>query len=108
MKMRKLHTNHRIEAREALALRDGRGSTITCISGTIWLTMEGDTRDVVLKAGESFVVDRRGLAILAAHESSVVDVCAPHRARRWWSNVVDFLDQAYGPSAIRASWNRVY
>ena len=108
MKMSKLHTNHRIPASEALALRNGRGSTIRCISGTIWLTMEGDTRDVVLTAGHSFVVNRRGLTVLAAHEASVVDVCAPRRARRWWWNVLDFIDGTYGPSAVRPSWNRVY
>jgi hypothetical protein len=108
MKMSRLHTNHEIQAREALALRNGRGSTVTCISGTIWLTMEDDSRDVVLTAGDSFVVNRRGLTILAAHEASVVDVCAPHRARRWWSNVVDFIAHAYGPAAVRASRTWAY
>ena len=108
MKMSKLHTNHPIQSREALALRNGRGSTITCISGTIWLTMENDSRDIVLTAGDSFVVNRRGLTILAAHEASVVDVCAPRRAQRWWSNVVNFIDDTYGPAAVRPSWNRVY
>src|SRR3954470_2418439 len=103
MKMSKLHTKHQIQAREALALRNARGSTITCVSGTLWVTIEGDSRDVVLTAGDTFVVNRRGLTLLAAHESSVADVCAPNRARRWWSHVVNFIDHAYGPAAIRPS-----
>ena len=108
MKMTRVHTKHRLEARAALALRNGRGSTVTCISGTVWLTMEGDTRDVVLQPGASFVVDRRGLTILAAHDASMVDVCTANRASGWWARVVDFLDRAYGPAAIRADRNWVY
>ncbi|SRR5258705_9893675 len=108
MKMSRVHTKHRLEARAALALRNGRGSVVTCITGTVWLTMEGDTRDVVLQPGASFVVDQRGLTILAAHEASVVDVCTTRRAPRWWVRVVDFLDRTYGPAAIRAERNGVY
>ena len=108
MKMSRVHTKHRLERYGAVALRDGRGSVVTCISGAIWLTMEGDTRDVVLEPGASFVVDRRGLTILAAHEASVVDVCVTNRAPRWWTRVVDFLDRNYGPAAIRAERKWVY
>jgi hypothetical protein len=108
MKMTRVHTKHKLERYGALALREGRGSVVTCISGTIWLTMEGDTRDVVLEPGASFVVDRRGLTILAAHEASVVDVCVTNRAPRWWTRVVDFLDRNYGPAALKPARKWVY
>ena len=108
MSMTNLHTKHRLERFGAVALRNRRGSTVTCVSGTLWLTMEGDTRDIVLAAGASFVVDRDGLTILAAHQASVVDVSAPQRAPGWWTRVVDFLDRTYGPAAIRPSRKWVY
>ena len=108
MKMRKLHTTHKLERYGAMALRNGRGSIVTCVSGAVWLTMEGDTRDIVLEPGDSFVVDRRGLTIIAAHEPTEIDVCAPNRAPRWWASIVDFVAQTYGPAAIRADRRWVY
>ncbi len=49
MNMTEMHTKHRLERYGAVALRDARGSTVTSISGTLWLTMEGDSRDIVLE-----------------------------------------------------------
>ena len=81
MNMTEMHTKHRLERYGAVALRDARGSTVTSISGTLWLTMEGDSRDIVLNPGASFVVERDGLTIVAAHQASVVDVAGPQQTR---------------------------
>lgn len=51
---------------ESVAIREGLGWTITCESGTAWLTQQHDTRDVVLSPGESFRLDRSGLAVVHA------------------------------------------
>lgn len=37
------------------AFHDG---TIECLSGCIWITHDGDCRDIVLQQGQSHVVDR--------------------------------------------------
>jgi pseudouridine-5'-phosphate glycosidase len=102
------HTKHELAARARLALRDIGGATITCLSGSIWLTMEGDSRDVMLAPGTSFKVERDGLTLLAAHEASVVQVQAKAAARNWWNRWVDFIDRTYGPAAIRPSRKWVY
>ena len=81
MNMTEMHTKHRLERYGAVALRDARGSTVTSISGTLWLTMEGDSRDIVVNPGASFVVERDGLTIVAAHQASVVDVAGAANAR---------------------------
>jgi hypothetical protein len=101
MNMHKTHTRHQIGPRHGLALRDARGRSVQCVSGSVWLTMEGDHRDVVLSPGASFVVDRDGLTLLAAQQPSAVQVSAQNQTKSWWDRVVDFIDQTYGPGALR-------
>ena len=55
-----------LRAREVLNIRDGRGLAVRCVTGALWITQDGDTDDVVLKAGQCFVLDRRGLALVSA------------------------------------------
>lgn len=59
---------------ETLLLRDNdylhvdraKGWIVTAMSGTVWITQDGDVRDIVLEAGERFTFDRAGLAIVSA------------------------------------------
>jgi hypothetical protein len=72
--------------------------------GTLWLTFEHDTRDVVLTAGDSFTIDRGGLTLIQAHGKATVCVLAHHveerrifggretlaaRWRRWARTIAD-------------------
>lgn len=59
------------------------GRRVECLSGAIWITQDGDLRDVVLSAGEAFDFDRRGAALLSAFADSrylLLDACTaqPH------------------------------
>ncbi len=45
---------------------DGAGTTIAVVRGRIWITQESDPIDRVLDTGESFCLDRPGLAIVQA------------------------------------------
>jgi hypothetical protein len=47
-------------------LQDAQGSLVLCLSGTLWLTQEGDRRDIVLEAGDEARIERDGLSILSA------------------------------------------
>jgi hypothetical protein len=47
-------------------VQDARGHVVLCLDGTLWLTQEGDTRDVVLEAGDEARIDRDGLTLLHA------------------------------------------
>ena len=53
-----------------LQVRDGVGRRVLCLAGSLWITQENDTRDIFLQAGESFVLDRRGLAIIGARAAA--------------------------------------
>ena len=48
-----------------LHLQDGCGWTVHAVAGTLWITQDGDVRDVVLEAGQSFVLDRSTTALLS-------------------------------------------
>jgi hypothetical protein len=54
---------------------------IECLKGSVWVTLDGDSRDVVLDAGQTFVVDRNQRTLLQALEAArvrfVKPPCAP-------------------------------
>jgi len=56
----------RLNTGELLDINDGEGFTIECREGAIWITQSNDPRDIVLKAVQSFVLDKPGLALVCA------------------------------------------
>jgi hypothetical protein len=63
-------------------VRAERGRRLEVVSGTIWITQDGDLRDIVLGPGEAFDFDRRGDALLSAFADSrylVLDGCEATR-----------------------------
>ncbi len=67
-----------LAAGELVKLDGARGTTLRVTRGTIWLTMQDDTRDVVLAAGDVFTIDRGGLTIVEAQTKT--HVCVLGRA----------------------------
>jgi hypothetical protein len=59
-------------SREAITLRDIRGSTLRVTRGTLWLTQENDPADVILRTGDNWVVERQGATVLEAQDDSLV------------------------------------
>jgi uncharacterized protein (AIM24 family) len=55
-----------------LRLRDGRNLVVGVDTGTVWLTQDGDVRDIILRAGDSFRVDRDGTVLLQALNDAAV------------------------------------
>jgi hypothetical protein len=65
--------------REVLNIRDGQGLAVRCLGGALWITQDGDSDDIVLKAGQCFVLDRPGLALVTApigHATVLVEAAA--------------------------------
>lgn len=67
-----------LDAREAVTLHDVRGSTLRVTRGTLWLTQENDTSDVILRTGDNWVVERQGATVLEAQEDVVLCVVGRH------------------------------
>jgi hypothetical protein len=67
----------RLAAGQELQLHDVAGWTAVCRSGAVWITQEADSRDIFLKDGEGFALDRDGLAIVRACRNALLSIRAP-------------------------------
>jgi hypothetical protein len=63
---------------ELVQLDGARGTTLRVTRGTLWITLEDDLRDIVLSAGDTFMVDRGGLTLVEAQNAATVCVLARH------------------------------
>jgi hypothetical protein len=59
-----------LQRRQTFQLRARRGERIECRTGQLWVTQDGDPRDVILQAGQSFILDRAGAALISALEEA--------------------------------------
>jgi len=58
-------------------LDSARGVRLRCVSGDVWITIDGDRRDILLSAGDSFVIDsQRHVIVCPLHGRATLDVCA--------------------------------
>jgi hypothetical protein len=58
---------------------NGRGLSVTAIRGSVWITQDRDLRDIILSPGQSFVLDRNGVALVFAFRDAVIMVGQPGR-----------------------------
>ena len=59
------------------------GHRVECVSGALWITQDGDPRDIVLEPGGSFAFDLRGDALISALDDSrflLLETCVPASA----------------------------
>lgn len=61
---------------ELVRLDGARGTTLRVTRGTLWITLENDTRDIVLTGGDSYTIDRGGLTLIEAQDAAAVCVMA--------------------------------
>lgn len=55
----------------------GRAYDVGSAAGTLWLTLDHDTRDIVLEPGESFRVDGRQRVLVHALSDAVLSLAQP-------------------------------
>jgi hypothetical protein len=53
-------------------VRDGAGTTVTARSGSVWITEQGNPRDVMLPAGRSYTLGQAGLALIEAYSDASI------------------------------------
>lgn len=72
----------------AVPLTRAQGTTVWCRHGEIWITQDGDLRDIVLGPGERFRLDARSALVSALTDAEIVLQPAagtnPVRARVQW------------------------
>jgi Protein of unknown function (DUF2917) len=59
------------------------GARIRVVDGAVWATTDGSLDDVWLKSGDEHRVPTRGLTVLEAAVSSVVELIPPPKAIAW-------------------------
>jgi hypothetical protein len=60
-----------------LRIADGRAHVVAVFEGQVWLTQDGDARDVFLEAGESFNFESSGVTLLQAMSDTRLLVSDP-------------------------------
>jgi hypothetical protein len=58
--------------RDLLELPDARGTTLHVAQGSVWITQQDDRRDIVLRAGDTWTLERPGLALAQAQGDTKV------------------------------------
>lgn len=79
MKSTTVTTTVNLAHQAMMRITDPAGLEITVVQGTIWLTLDGDLRDVILTAGtadNTFITTEHRTAILYALADSQVTVAA--------------------------------
>jgi hypothetical protein len=74
----------RLGSREAITLADIRGATLRVTRGTLWVTQEKNPRDIVLRTGDNWVVERDGDTVIEAQGSATFCIFAPYDAAPIW------------------------
>ncbi len=74
------YATQQIAKNKILEVKQPLGVTIECLEGSVWITLDGDSRDVVLDAGQVFVVDRNQRTLLQALDAARVRLIEPVRA----------------------------
>ena len=60
-----------------LRIADGRAHVVAVFEGQVWLTQDGDSRDVFLEAGESFNFEGSGVTLVQAMRDARLLVSDP-------------------------------
>jgi hypothetical protein len=66
--------------RQAINMQDAAGWTVTALAGSVWITQEGDNRDIALNKGESFTVERSGSTLVSPFGDA--RICVSHKEPR--------------------------
>ena len=67
---------------QTLNLPSAAGVRVASQSGSVWITQDGDPRDIVLRPGESVVLERSTPTIVQAFEPSLITIVDPAPRRR--------------------------
>jgi hypothetical protein len=95
----------RLAAGQEFRLYDAAGWAIACRNGSVWITQEADTRDIFLNAGESFELDRAGLALILARQNSALAI-RPSANGRGRQTLATPLDAPAAPDGAQEVWLR--
>ena len=99
-----------IEPRKTLALDRINDSEIRVVSGCVWITQYGSSRDIVLSAGESTVLEMPTATVMTSSEGAHVLLVrreAPARRQALWRGLLGLFDPRWGDGVRQALRGRL-
>ncbi len=82
----------------SLRFHDAEGLEIRVSRGIVWITQDGDIRDIVVKAGQSFRLDRGGKAFLEVLQDA--EIAMVHRPVAGRAPRVDAIAKGFRGSLV--------
>lgn len=70
-------THIELSGHEALALGRLRGVVVACARGELWLTVDGEGRDVILGPGDACAVDSDAEVVVSAFGPAALELRMP-------------------------------
>lgn len=67
------------------------GWTVRALEGRLWITQDGDLRDVVLEAGQSFTLDRGTSALISPLGDACLRLSLENRSRKPYRSALPSL-----------------
>ncbi len=64
-----------------LRIADGRGMLVRVVSGSMWITEEGDQRDRFVTAGGHFHIASSGLTLISAISSGTIELSSRYESK---------------------------
>ena len=65
---------------QIVTLDDADGASVTVRTGSLWITEEGELKDIVLSPGEKRVITHPGRTLMQAMRTTWVAICTPQMA----------------------------
>lgn len=90
------HFELQLDAKTTFDLTDAAGVQILCRQGSLWITLDGDPRDIVLDAGASFTPSEHRRALIYALAPSSLSLAMERQIipmRRSWRKRVSASTQ---------------
>jgi hypothetical protein len=89
-----------LKPREVLRVYDPLGARVECVRGGLWITQDRDFEDHFLSANDAIVLDRRGLALIHAQESSDVVLLEPAPRPTLRQRIGRWIARTFGPETL--------
>ncbi len=96
-------TTRQLAPRATQMLTDAAGTELICRRGCVWITQYGDDRDIVLQAGQSFVLDLPTAVVMSSCHGAELTLRAalPAPRRGWLARLAGWLDPRSGSAVTR-------
>lgn len=80
-----------LAGQQTLRLVQARATRIRCTAGVLWLTVTGDPADIVLHAGQSYLVRSDGRVVIESQGEGRLRLEGPDKAAWLWPKVTKYF-----------------